>query len=307
MKDFNTKINEQIGDNFKRLNEGVEKLVTWQDNYKEQVEKMVEQFNLASQSIEKSKDSMVVISERLENIPDVTEKIQSILSASAFTDISKNDFFTKEFIVSKFSDRMGMRLSGPILKNNVSTNIRSEGIINGVIQVPPDGSPIIMLSDHGTIGGYPKIASVISADFDKVSQLPPGSQIKFKEMTLKDAENLLEQIVNENLLTPKGIHGFFPAKNVNDDIFVYDENKNHIETFYFLRQQMKKNDATPNRSLSDFIAPKEKNIQDYIGAFSVTSGKEVEMLAKTYRDDNDDYSCIPVSYTHLTLPTSDLV
>ena len=59
MKDFNTKINEQIGDNFKRLNEGVEKLVTWQDNYKEQVEKMVEQFN-ASQSIEKSKDSMVV-------------------------------------------------------------------------------------------------------------------------------------------------------------------------------------------------------------------------------------------------------
>ena len=109
---------------------------------------------------------------------------------------------------------------------------------------------------------------------------------------LKDAENLLEQIVNENLLTPKGIHGFFPAKNVNDDIFVYDENKNHIETFYFLRQQMKKNDATPNRSLSDFIAPKEKNIQDYIGAFSVTSGKEVEMLAKTYRDDNDDYSCI---------------
>ena len=109
---------------------------------------------------------------------------------------------------------------------------------------------------------------------------------------LKDAENLLDQIVNENLLTPKGIHGFFPAKNVNDDIFVYDENKNHIETFYFLRQQMKKNDTTPNRSLSDFIAPKEKNIQDYIGAFSVTSGKEVEMLAKAYRDDNDDYSCI---------------
>ena len=119
-----------------------------------------------------------------------------------FTDISKNDFFTKEFIVSKFSDRMGMRLSGPILKNNVSTNIRSEGIIKGVIQIPPDGSPIIMLSDHGTIGGYPKIASVISADFDKVSQLPPGSQIKFKEMKLKDAENLynLYNLETQNLI-----------------------------------------------------------------------------------------------------------
>ena len=95
-----------------------------------------------------------------------------------------------------------MRLSGPVLHNNVSTNIRSEGIIKGVIQIPPDGSPIIMLSDHGTIGGYPKIASVISADFDKVSQLPPGSKIKFEEITLKDAENLynLYNLETQNLI-----------------------------------------------------------------------------------------------------------
>ena len=109
---------------------------------------------------------------------------------------------------------------------------------------------------------------------------------------LKDAKNLLEQIVQENLLTPKGIHGFFSASNVGDDVYVYDENNNHIETFYFLRQQMKKKDNTPNRSLADFIAPESSNKKDFIGAFSVTSGNEVEILAKKFRDDNDDYSCI---------------
>ena len=54
---------------------------------------------------------------------------------------------------------MGMRLEGPKIENIVNTNIKSEGLLKGVIQVPADGNPIIMLSDHGTIGGYPKIAS----------------------------------------------------------------------------------------------------------------------------------------------------
>ena len=82
MKDFNTKINEQIGDNFRRLNEGVEALVKWQDNYKEQVEKMVEQFNVAGEAIEKSKDSMTVISEKLENVPKITEQVKDILETN---------------------------------------------------------------------------------------------------------------------------------------------------------------------------------------------------------------------------------
>ena len=67
---------------------------------------------------------------------------------------------------------MGMRLKGSTLENIKSTNIKSEGLIKGVIQVYADGNPIILLNDHGTIGGYPKIAVVIiSADYDKVSQL----------------------------------------------------------------------------------------------------------------------------------------
>ena len=72
-------------------------------------------------------------------------------------DKGKKIFYEKEFTVSKLSDRMGMRLEGPEIDNIVNTNIKSEGLIKGVIQVPADGNPIIMLSDHGTIGGYPKI------------------------------------------------------------------------------------------------------------------------------------------------------
>ena len=97
---------------------------------------------------------------------------------------------------------MGMRLKGPILDNNKETNIRSEGLIKGVIQVPADGNPIIMLSDHGTIGGYPKIGVVISADYDKLVQLPPNAKIKFKLVDLNEAEKLFKfyKMETDNLL-----------------------------------------------------------------------------------------------------------
>ena len=67
---------------------------------------------------------------------------------------------------------MGMRLEGVKLNNIKNTNIKSEGLIKGTIQVPADGNPIILLSDHGTIGGYPKFGVVISADYDKLVQIP---------------------------------------------------------------------------------------------------------------------------------------
>ena len=120
-----------------------------------------------------------------------------------FSDEGKKIFFDKEFKVSKLSDRMGMRLEGPKIENIVDTNIRSEGLIKGVIQVPADGNPIIMLSDHGTIGGYPKIGVVISADYDKLVQLSPGTKIKFQEIELSDAENLfkLYEMETQNLIS----------------------------------------------------------------------------------------------------------
>jgi allophanate hydrolase subunit 2 len=87
---------------------------------------------------------------------------------------------------------MGIRLSGPVLENIVNTNIKSEGLVRGTIQVPTDGNPIIMLSDHGTIGGYPKIGVVVSADLDRVGQLTPGSILNFKEVSLEEAQNIFK-------------------------------------------------------------------------------------------------------------------
>ena len=75
-----------------------------------------------------------------------------------FSNQSKLDFFSKEFVISKLSDRMGMRLEGVILDNKKSTNIKSEGLVKGTIQVPSDGNPIIMLCDHGTIVAIQNLA-----------------------------------------------------------------------------------------------------------------------------------------------------
>ena len=110
-----------------------------------------------------------------------------------FTHEAQDNFFNKKFKITNLVDRMGIRLSGPYLENKVSTNIKSEGLVKGVVQVPADGNPIIMLADHGTIGGYPKIATVISVDLDNLAQIPPNSEISFKEVYLEEAEQLYKK------------------------------------------------------------------------------------------------------------------
>ena len=134
-----------------------------------------------------NKKKIEYINTKIENI-----RIIKGTNFDYFSEEGKKTFFGKDFTVSKLSDRMGMRLEGPKIENIVDANIKSEGLIKGVIQVPPDGNPIIMLSDHGSIGGYPKIGTVISADYDKLVQLSPGSKIKFKEINLSDAETLFK-------------------------------------------------------------------------------------------------------------------
>jgi allophanate hydrolase subunit 2 len=97
---------------------------------------------------------------------------------------------------------MGMRLEGEKLQNVISSNIKSEGITKGSIQVPGDGQPIILLSDHPTIGGYPKIANVITADYDKLVQKAPGIKINFKLVDISIAESAFEEYLkklNNNL------------------------------------------------------------------------------------------------------------
>ena len=110
-----------------------------------------------------------------------------------FSDTSQKEFFSEDYKVTHLTDRMGMRLEGKVLKNSVSTNIRSEGITKGAIQVPADGQPIILLTDHPTIGGYPKIANVISADYDLLIQKIPGEKISFKCVELQEAEKIYKE------------------------------------------------------------------------------------------------------------------
>jgi len=144
------------------------------------------------------------LNRKLEYIDSKIENIRIIKGTNFnyFSEKSIKSFFDNKFTVTKLTDRMGMRLEGVKIENDIDTNIKSEGIIKGVIQVPADGNPIIMLSDHGTIGGYPKIGVVISADYDKLVQLPPGSKLKFQEIELADAELLfkLYQMETKNLV-----------------------------------------------------------------------------------------------------------
>ena len=113
-----------------------------------------------------------------------------------FAKESLTDFFSKNYTISKLTDRMGMRLEGITMKNVVSTNIRSEGITKGAIQVPADGQPIVLLTDYPTIGGYPKIANVISADYNLLIQKTPGEKIFFKLIELHEAEQSYKEHLN---------------------------------------------------------------------------------------------------------------
>ena len=156
-----------------------------------------QKINILNINSDQSKKKTNYINSKVENI-----RVIKGPNFDYFSKEGKNIFFEKEFSVSKLSDRMGMRLEGPKIENIVNTNIKSEGLLKGVIQVPADGNPIIMLSDHGTIGGYPKIGVVASVDYDRLVQISPGSKIKFKEINLSDAETLfkLYEMDTHNLL-----------------------------------------------------------------------------------------------------------
>ncbi len=109
-----------------------------------------------------------------------------------------------------------------------------------------------------------------------------------------DAKAMFNKVINEKLLKANAVVGIFPANSTNEDIEVYDDNGELIITLNHLRQQLDKKGNTPNYCLSDFIAPKDSGICDYIGAFAVTAGIDIEPLVNTYEDDHDDYNSIMV-------------
>ena len=110
-----------------------------------------------------------------------------------------------------------------------------------------------------------------------------------------DAKVLLAKIFDEKLLKAKAVFGLFPANTINDDdIEVSISEKEKTVTFLSLRQQLKKREGVPSFALADFIAPKETNIQDYIGAFCVSTGFGTKELAEAFETDHDDYNSIMI-------------
>ena len=110
-----------------------------------------------------------------------------------FTSDAQTSLVATAFAVTPDSDRMGARLDGPSLNRTDTRDLLSEAVAPGTLQVPPNGQPILLLGDCQTIGGYPKIAHVITVDHPIAAQLWPGDVVRFNEVTLAQAQEFLRE------------------------------------------------------------------------------------------------------------------
>ena len=110
----------------------------------------------------------------------------------------------------------------------------------------------------------------------------------------EDAKAMFKKVIDSKLLKANAVVGIFPANSVNEDIELSDENGEVFMTLNHLRQQLDKKGNTPNFCLSDFIAPKDSGVQDYMGAFAVTAGINIDPLVEAYEADHDDYNSIMI-------------
>ena len=124
---------------------------------------------------------------------EVTVRVIPGPQADAFTEKGFCTLWEQSFSVSAKSDRMGLRLDGPVIETKEGSDIVSDGIALGAIQVTSGGQPIILLADRQTTGGYAKIGTVCSFDIPKLAQLKPGGIIHFEEITVEAAQRLLKR------------------------------------------------------------------------------------------------------------------
>jgi len=113
-----------------------------------------------------------------------------------FTPEAQQAFWRDEWKITSQSDRYGYRLAGTPLEAKTAIEMRSHGIVPGVIQVPPSGEPIIQLADGNSAGGYPKIGVVIEADLWRIAQAAPGNVLRFVSCTLEEAHAAEREIVS---------------------------------------------------------------------------------------------------------------
>jgi len=128
---------------------------------------------------------------RIDLPPSVEGPIRVLMGPQddEFGEDATNLLLDSEWKISATSDRMGYRLEGPVIKHLHGHNIVSDGTVDGSIQVPGNGAPIVLMPDRGTSGGYPKIATVISADFGRFAQIPAGRGFRFKAVSMAEAQS----------------------------------------------------------------------------------------------------------------------
>lgn len=115
-------------------------------------------------------------------------------------------FLNSEWRISATSDRMGYRLEGPKVVHSGGHNIVSDGAVHGSIQVPGNGQPIVLMADHGTTGGYPKIATVISSDLGRLAQMQSGAIIRFKAVSVEEAQAEARKLAEFIQALPGRVH-----------------------------------------------------------------------------------------------------
>ena len=108
--------------------------------------------------------------------------------AEMFTEAAIRTLISEPYSVTNIADRLGMRLAGPALAHVGATEIVSDGNATGCLQVPGDGQPMVLMPDRHTMGGYPKIATIITADLHRLGQALPGSVLRFEAVAPEQAE-----------------------------------------------------------------------------------------------------------------------
>ncbi len=133
-----------------------------------------------------------------------------------FTDKGIETFLTQEYTVTSQCDRMGYRLEGKAIEHNeLGADIISDGIAKGAIQVPSSGQPIIMMSDRQTLGGYTKIANVISVDLSKIAQCKYPQKVRFTKVSVEEAQRIYAmererfKLLNERFIKKSFWHRLF--------------------------------------------------------------------------------------------------
>lgn len=148
-------------------------------------------------------------------IPDVTDEILLLKGHELewLSDASRHTFTHSPFTIAVQSDRMGYHLKGPALHRQNEEELVSSPVAYGTIQLLPDGSLILLMADHQTTGGYPRLGTVISVHFSRIAQMKPGDTIGFQFTDIRTAEKLFfkqQQLLKEyQMQYAKHIHDFF--------------------------------------------------------------------------------------------------